>query len=53
MPALFNYSMPHRIVNTEALLRYELKHGPCFGLCFVLGLGFTLGLSVVAEAVLR
>ena len=27
--------------------------GPCFGLCFVLGLGFTLGLSVVTEAVLR
>ena len=34
MPALFNYSMPHRIVNTEALLRYGPKHGLCFGPCF-------------------
>jgi len=50
MPALFNYSMLHRIVNTKALLRSGPKQGlcfgPCFGLCFLLGLGFTLGLSV-------
>jgi len=31
MPALFNYSMPYKIVNTEALLRYGPKHGLCFG----------------------
>ena len=45
MPALFKYSMPHRIVNTEALLRYGPKHGLCFDLCF--------GTKAVLRSVLR
>ena len=45
MPALFNYSMPHRIVNTEALLRYAPKHGVCFDPCF--------GTKAVLRSVLR
>ena len=45
MPALFNYSMPNRIVNTEALLRCGPKHGLCFGPCF--------GTEAVLRSVLR
>ena len=45
MPALFNYSMPHKIAHTEALLRYGPKHGPCFGPCF--------GTEAVLRSVLR
>jgi len=45
MPALFSYSMPHRIVNTEALLRYGPKHGLCFDPCF--------GTKEVLRSVLR
>jgi len=45
MPALFKYSMPHEIVNTEALLRYGPKHGLCFDLCF--------GTKEVLRSVLR
>ena len=49
MPALFNYSMSHRIVNTEALLRYGPKHGLCFGPCF----GTEAVLRPVLRSVLR
>jgi len=45
MPALFNYSIPHIIVNTEALLRYGPKHGLYFGPCF--------GTEAVLRSVLR
>ena len=42
-PRFFDYSMPHRIVNTEA--RYRPKHGLCFGPCF--------GTKTVLRSVLR